>query len=67
MAKDIDEARSYFNRVSADLTSHLAQLSSACEELDAIERLRIFHDFFRTGEEENYHIDLRDMMRRVTA
>ena len=64
VAKDIDEARSYFNRVSADLTSHLAQLSSTCEELDAIERLRIFHDFFRTGEEENYHIDLKDMMRR---
>lgn len=64
MAKDIDEARSYFNRMGADLTSHLAQLSSTCEELDTVERLRIFHDFFRTGEEENYHIDLREMMRR---
>ena len=50
-AKDIEEARSYFNRVGADLTAHLAQLSSSCEELNSVERFRICHDFFRQGEE----------------
>lgn len=64
MVKDIDEARSYFNRVGADLSSHLAQLSSVCEELDSVERLRIFYDFFRAGEEAYYHVDLKAMMRR---
>ena len=32
-AKDIEEARSYFNRVGSDLTAHFAQLSSSCEEV----------------------------------
>lgn len=61
--KDIDEARSYFNRVGADLTTHLAQLSSSCETLNSVERFRIFHDFFRAGEEVNFSMDLKHMMR----
>jgi hypothetical protein len=63
VVKDIDEARSYFNRVGADLSSHLAQLSSTCVELDSVERLCIFHDFFRAGEEAYYHMDLKASMR----
>ena len=59
--KNIEEARSYFSRASADLTAQLARLGSRCYELDAVDRLRILHDFFRTGEEEQYHIDLNDM------
>lgn len=59
--KNIEEARSYFARASADLTAQLARLGSRCYELDAIDRLRILHDFFRTGEEEQFHIDLNDM------
>lgn len=62
-SKDIEEARSYFGRVGADLTAHLAQLSSTCEELDSVERLRIFHDFYRSGEEQDFSVDLKAMMR----
>jgi hypothetical protein len=62
--KDIEEARSYFNRVGMDITTHLAQLSSICEDLDSVERLRIFHDFYRPGEESMYHLDLKDLMRK---
>ena len=64
MVKDIDEARSYFNRVGADLSSHLSQLSSSCEELDSVERFRIFHDFFRAGEEVSFSMDLKKMIRQ---
>ena len=35
-AKDIAEARSFFNRVDAELTTHLAQLSSSCEKLSHV-------------------------------
>ena len=63
-AKDIEEARSYFNRVGADLVSHFAQLSSSCDELDSEERFRIFHDFFRQGEEIYYAMDLKTMIRQ---
>mgnify|MGYP000524333906 FL=1 len=62
--KDIDEARSYFNRVGADLSAHLSQLSSFCEELDSVERFRIFHDFFRAGEEVSFSMDLKKMIRQ---
>ena len=52
--KDIEEARAYFARVGADLISHFAALGSKCVELDATERLRILHDFYRQGEESEF-------------
>ena len=46
-----DEARSYFARVGTDLVTHLAQLSSVATELMLNERLHIFRDFFKAGEQ----------------
>lgn len=62
--KDIEEARSYFFRVGADLTARFATLGSKCVELDATERLRVLHDFYRQGEEGNFHFDPHDMMQK---
>ena len=62
--KSVEEARAYFARVGTDLTTHLGKLSSFCAELDATERLRIFHDFFRAGEEENFHFDVKSSARK---
>ena len=62
--KDIEEARTYFARVGADLTSHFAALGSKCVELGAADRLRILHDFYRAGEEGDFHFDAQDMMRK---
>ena len=62
--KDVEEARAYFARVGADLTSHFAALGSKCVELTASDRLRILHDFYRAGEEGDFHFDARDMMRK---
>lgn len=56
--KTVEEARAYFARVGTDLTAHLGRLSSSCAELDAAERLRIFHDFFRPGEEAHFRYDM---------
>ena len=61
--KNVEEARSYFARVGADLTSHFAALGSKCKELDAGERLRILHDFYRPGEEDAFHFDLAQSAR----
>lgn len=55
--RNIEEANIFFNRVSAEIASRFAVLSSRMTELNAYERLRIFHDFFRAGEEENYMFD----------
>ena len=62
--KSIDEARTFFDRVTADVTSRLNHLDSHCDELDAVERLRVLHDFYRTGEETEYHLSLRECMRK---
>ena len=62
--KNIEEARNYFNRAGAELINHFAKLGSKCIELDAVERLRIFHDFYRTGEENIFDFNLIKAMRK---
>ena len=62
--KNIEEARAYFARVGADLVQHFAALGSRCTELTALERLRILHDFYRSGEENAFPFDLKDNMRK---
>lgn len=62
--KNLIEARNYFARVGAELNGHFARLGSRCEEMDAGEKLRIFHDFFRAGEESHYRLDLDESTRK---
>ena len=62
--KTVDEARTFFDRVTADVTTRLSHLDARSEELDAVERLRVLHDFYRTGEETEYRMDLRDLMAK---
>ncbi len=62
--KSVEEARAFFDRVTADVASRLNHLDSRGEELDAVERLRVLHDFYRTEEETEFHVDLRDLMKK---
>ena len=62
--KSIEEARNYFSRVGTDLTTYLNRLGSKAIVLDAGDKLRIFHDFFRPGEESGFHWDAQDSMRK---
>ncbi len=62
--KNILDARSLFNRMSSELYSNFSKLSSRLIELDAKERLRIFHDFYRLGQEQYYNFDLKQTMRK---
>ena len=62
--KSVEEARNYFNRVGADLISKFNSLGSKCMELNAEERLRILHDFYRTGEETSFRFDITNDMRK---
>lgn len=64
MKKDADEARSYFSRVGADLSTHLSQLGVRCTELDANVRLKLLHEFYRSGEEECYRFDFAETARK---
>ena len=62
--KNIEEARNYFFRISTDLITHFSHLGSKCVELDATDRLRILHDFFRTGEETDFLFNLSETMMK---
>ena len=62
--RDIEDARAYFTRIGANLTARFAALGSKCVELDATERLRILHDFYRQGEESEFVFNAREMMKR---
>lgn len=62
--KSIEEARIYFSRVSMDLMSHFSRLGSKCVELDATDKLRTLHDFYRVGEEIGFIFDLKETMKK---
>ena len=62
--KSVEEARNYFTRATTDLMNHFNALGSKCIELDATERLRIAHDFYRTGEETSFHFDIHETMKK---
>ena len=62
--KNVEEARSYFARVGADLIAHFGRLGSKCTELETDERLRVFHDFYRVGEESSFRFDIRETRRK---
>ena len=61
--RDIKSAREYFARVQVELMNRFAELGSNCRPLNAEERLRIFYNFYRPKESEQYHLDLNHSMR----
>ena len=61
--KTVEEARAFFHQVDADLPKSLGRLGSSARTLDNQERLRIFHDFFRPGDEQQFQFDLASAMR----
>ena len=62
--RNADEARSYFARVGTDLVTHLAQLSSVANELTLNERLHIFRDFFKAGEQAAAEFNIHEHAKR---
>ena len=64
LKRDIDEARAYFSRIGADLSSHLSHLGSRCIELDANARLKLLHEFYRIGEAGSFRFDLAEVARK---
>ena len=60
----LDEARAYFRRVGTELSNHFLKLGSKFIEMNADNRLRLYYDFYRTGEENYYDFDMLVNMRR---
>ena len=60
---NIEEARFTFSRITAEFSTLFSRLGSSCIELDAEERLKILHDFYRK-ETEEFQLDLSDLARK---
>ena len=60
----IEDARNYFARIGSDLSAKFSELGSKCIELDAKERLRILHDFYRTKEETSFRFEFKETIRK---
>lgn len=57
-----NEARSMFVRQASELRVTMRGMGSTLTTLDATERLRLFHDFYRSGYEETAMLDINNMM-----
>ena len=62
--RSIEEARSYFARTEAEFTQRFAALGSRCTPLDAADKLKVLHDFYRFGEESSYVFDVKEAAKR---
>lgn len=62
--KNIEDARTLFGRVDADLTKSFSGLSSVLHPLCNGDRLRILHDIFNPGSEQFFRFDLDETMRK---
>ena len=62
--RNIEEARAYFTRMEVELGGHFAALGSRCAALDASEKLKVLHDFYRQGEESPYVFDVIEAAKR---
>ena len=62
--KDIEEARTFFARVTHEITTRLSHLDSHSEELGVTERLRVLHDFYCPGQEAEFSFELKDAMKK---
>jgi len=60
--KTVEDARAFFNRIGNDLSARFSRIGSKCEPLTADDKLRIFHNFYRDGYEQNYNLDFEQLM-----
>lgn len=64
--KNIEQARNYFVSVEANLAVNFDRMQSGLVPLDATERLRYLHAFYRQGQETKYDFDFKTAIRRGT-
>lgn len=62
--RTLEDARIYFKRVETDLGAYFTRMGSMLMAMTVSDRLKIFHDFFRPGEEDRYFFDLQDLMKK---
>lgn len=62
--KNVEAARLFFKRQFQQIQQSFFVLQADIKQMNAVDRLKIFHDFYRQGEESNYNLDIKDMVRQ---
>lgn len=62
--RKIEESRTWFRRVEGNMSKSFGRLNSGIKAISNYDRLRLFHDFFRAGEEQYFSFEQADTMRR---
>lgn len=57
-----EDAKIYFNTLETSMERSFKDLGSALKPLNARERLRIIHDVYRFGKEEEFRFEFKDMI-----
>lgn len=57
--KDFEEAKSAFINIGANVFKSYAEIGVRLEPLSGNERLKILHDFYRLGREEEFNFDIK--------
>lgn len=58
--KNFEEAKAYFATLEANIQKAFQELGSCLIPLDGDERLKVIHDFYHLGREEEFHFDLQE-------
>ena len=61
--KNIEEARAFFNRVGTELGTYLSRMDVKVRDTNVVERMRLFHDFFRPHDSD-FRFDLNSIAHR---
>ena len=64
--QNFEEAKAHFNTIEAGLKQYFNNLGSGLIPLNANERLRILHDFYRMGRESEFNFDIKDAKKTGT-
>jgi type IV secretory pathway VirB4 component len=59
ISPEYEKAKVYFDSKEAGMIKNFRNLGSELVPLDATERLRVLHDFYRFGEEEYFNFDFK--------
>ena len=62
--KNFEEAKAYFGTIEVTMNQSFAALGSTLIPLNCEERLRILHDFYRFGREEEFSFDYKESRKR---
>lgn len=60
----IEEARIFFKRTTLELEKNFKNMGSECTALSTQERLKILHDFYRNGHEEEFYFKMEDFAKQ---